>query len=264
MRSNLNLSLRTLDKFSLLLHGGPGTGKTHLMGDALAYEPGLVAYINVAGQDGWLSLAEYDLGDIHSETVETLEDFLACMQDLTAMGLQMCALDSVRDLFRLCVINTTGLDRPPKAGAQNNEYTQIYFDFEKSLRVFKDCARRVITCSTSDRSTDQLSSQVNVVPDLPGRWGNGIAGLFDFVGYIHASTVMGKIRRNLSFQPMTLSVSNTNSINILTRQRLAHAIAKDIEIPAGPGGWEQVLKTFESHLTGEVQEELPTKKWKKG
>jgi len=265
----LNLSLRSLDTFALLLHSGPGAGKTHFMGDACFYEQqnGPVGYVNIKGQEGWLSLAEYEFGEqMHAETVETLDDFMECMADFQSMGMACNTVDSLRDLLRLCVINTTGTDRPPKVGGNNNnEYSQIYFDFERAIRVMKDSARRVITCSTSDRSTDQLTGKVNIVPDLPGRQGNGIAALFDFVGYMHASTNLGMSKRNLSFQTMTVSVSKTDEISILTRQRLARAITKDIVIPNGKGGWEAMLTVFQEHLVLKDDEkpETPKKKWGK-
>lgn len=270
MRLPLNLGLRSIDEFTLLVHGGPGSGKTHLMGDALYHEQelGRVGYVNIAGQDGWLSLAEYGLEDSPSakaETVESMNDFLECMAEYEAGKYQCLCVDSVRDLLRICVTHTTGLERPPAAGQRDNEYGQIYHDFERCLRAMRRAAKRVITCSNSDRSTDQLTNKVNIVPDLMGRQGNGVAALFNFVGFLSATTTgLGKVKRELSFQPMSVSAGKDAEISILTRQSLARAITKPLAIPEGKGAWPALLELFTAHLSLEPGEAAPAPgRWKK-
>ena len=261
-RLPINLHLKSLDKFSFLVHSGPGAGKSHLLFDALYHERanGPVVFINIAGQDGYLSGAEYDFGpELIAETVDTLKD----LNDLlTEVGNASCiALDSVRDLLRLCVVNTTGSDRPPRAGKTENEYSQIYFDFEKTLRELKSSCKRFVTCSTSDRSVDQLTNNVNIVPDLMGRWSNGIASMVDFVGYMDATTNMGRVKRFLHFEPMTVTIGRDNEIAVLTRQRLARTLTKPLEVKTGKGAWQEILQIFEEHLCP-GEEEVKTK-WRR-
>ena len=56
-RHKFNLDEQILDSYTFLVHGGRGSGKTHLVGDMLKYEQqyGQVRLINVKGEDGALS-----------------------------------------------------------------------------------------------------------------------------------------------------------------------------------------------------------------
>jgi hypothetical protein len=269
-RFGLNLKLGSIEDFSMLLHGGPGAGKTHLIGDALAFEAAVhgiekVGYINIAGQDGWLSLAEYDLEGCLSETVDTYDSFLEVVREYAGLGLACVGVDSLRDVVRLASVSVTGLDKMPEVGKFNNDWSEIHFKSEIAVREMNKSASRVITVCTSDRSVDQLTGKVNITPDLPGRQARGIASSFDFVGYMYASNFAGRTKRLVAFKPMTVSLSKSDEIEVVTRSRLARGITSDIEIAHGKGGWAEIINVFTEHLSVDESETAgkPAKKWSK-
>lgn len=257
-RINIAEELQKIERFAMLVHGGGGAGKTHLMGSALQYESqfGDCAFVNVKGQDGFSSLAGYTFPS-NVDLIE-LDNYDEIQRYVTDNTFRLLAVDSLRDVHRFSVNKTTLGKRLPKSGQNNNEYTQIIFDFESLLGDMKSSAHRFLTVCTSDRSTDQLTGKINITPDLTGRLAAGISSSFDFVGFLSASQNMGILRRSLSFQPMTVSISKDQDLSVVTRTRgLVRPVTEDIQIPRGLNAWDKILAVFEAHLKADSAEEIP-------
>lgn len=238
MRQRLNLNLTTLDAgFAMLVHSAYGAGKTHLAGDFLATlrAEGPVAYINIRGEDGYLSLASFQLGDI-GETVETLAELRAAIDDYAGRQLVGLAVDSLKWLNRLVQAATLGTDtRAP----EKTEWGPVHFEMDRLCASLRRAAKYVLVTCPSDKSLDQLRDRTYITPDLPGREAAGAAGWFDFVGYLSADALgPGKIQRKVTFAP--------NS-NIVTRARTPRPIA-DVTLPEGPGGWARITAAINAAL----------------
>ena len=93
MRQRFNLDLTSSEKMTFLIHGNYGVGKTFLLGDMLREEKksGTVAYINIAGEDGALSIRNLGLGDV-GENVDTLTDLKDALADYRKQGLAALAV----------------------------------------------------------------------------------------------------------------------------------------------------------------------------
>lgn len=246
MREKFSLDLKTpsLEKTIMLIHGGYASGKTYLMADFLKYykSAGPVKFINVAGEDGYLSAQTFGLGDI-GETANTYDDLEAILNDCKKDKTVAIGLDSMKAAARLAMIKVVGSsDRMPSVGGQGNEWGDVHFKMENLTNRLRNAALFVLCVCPSDKSVNQLDGRTYITPDLPGREAAGSAGWFDFVGYINADvTGPGKIKRTVKFAP-------NNSI--LTRQRLPKPIINDIELPEGEGGWKKILDTINGSLSG--------------
>jgi hypothetical protein len=249
-----------LSTFAMLLHGAPGAGKTRLMGDLLSGTEGKRAFINIAGQDGLLSLISLELDGVIAATVDSyddLADFVCNEGPFDAL-----AVDSIRDVHRLAVAKITGGERILKMGRDENEYAEMSFAFERIINALKMQSKRFVTCSMSDRSTDQLTNSTKVTPDLPGRLAAGIAQYFDFVGYMSAQTnSFGKLSRTLSFQTKALQISKTAEIEILTKARVVSPVTADIVLKEGQSNWPTVSETLLAHMKAGVNTKKEKKSW---
>jgi len=237
MREKFSLDLKTatLEKTIMLIHGGYASGKTYLIADFLKYysKEGPVKFINVAGEDGYLSAQSFGLGNI-GETVTTYDDLIACLNDAKKEKCVAIGVDSMKMASKLAMAHVIGSsDRMPSVGGNGNEWGSVHFAMENITNRMRNAAPWVLCVCPSDKSVNQLDGRTYVTPDLPGREAAGSAGWFDFVGFLSADVVgPGKIQRKVKFAP-----NNT----ILTRQRLPRPIVNDIELPEGEGSWGKIV-----------------------
>lgn len=240
MRTRFNLDLSTLQRFTMLIHGGYGTGKTYFLGDMLREESkkGPVRFLNIAGEDGYLSAANIGLGEV-GETVDSLADFKAALADYTKLGLAALAIDGGKHFGRLCIRDACG-DRLPKVGTGSDDWQKIHLAFESTIATLRAAAPVVVMASSSDKSMDQVAGETSLTPDMPGRQAAGVGGQFDFVLILKAQ-VMGpnRIRRALLCAPQA---------NTVIRSRLPKALPTEIELPEGGGGWKKLREAMNECL----------------
>jgi hypothetical protein len=258
MRQKFDLDLKELNRFSVLFHGAFGSGKTHLLGDMLRTERerglsdathGLLAgeetqrrngvrFLNIAGEDGHLSIANFGLGMV-GETVDTYRDFLDALNDYRKENLRALAVDGGKWYGKLCIKDVCG-ERLPKVGGNSDDWTQIHSRFENGIGMMRSVAPIVVMASSSDRSMDQISGDISLTPDMPGRQAAGIAGMFDFVLVVRSVAIgPGKVRRWIDTAP----VSNT-----IIRQRLPQPLPSEIPIPENGGGWKNLIDAMQASL----------------
>ncbi len=240
MRERFNLDLKVLDRFTTLIHGNFGCGKTHFLGDALRYESakGPVRYLNIRGEDGSLSIANLGLGDV-GESVDTLEDYLEALKEYKTLNLRALAVDGGKHLGKLIIKAVCG-ERLPSVGRGSDDWQQIHAKFDNAIGLLKWVAPVIIMASSSDRSMDQVSGEMSLTPDLPGRQAAGIAGMFDFVFIIKAiSTSPTTVKRVIE----TVPVANT-----IIRQRLPRPLPPQIDIPENGGGWKKLVDAIQDCL----------------
>jgi len=240
---SLNLKSPSLEKMIMLLHGGYASGKTYMLADFLKYysKIGPVKFINVIGEDGYLSAQSLGLGDV-GETVTTYTELLDSLADAKKEKCVAVAVDSMKMASKLAMAHIVGSsDRMPSVGGNGNEWGAVHFAMENLTNRMRQSAPWVLCVCPSDKSVNQLDGKTYITPDLPGREAAGSAGWFDFVGYMSAD-VQGpnKIIRKVKFAP-----NNT----VLTRQRLPKPLVNDIEIPEGEGGWKRILDSINAILS---------------
>jgi hypothetical protein len=238
LRKKFNLDSQELDGYSVLVHGGRGAGKTHLMGDFLKTESkyGLVKFINVMGEDGCLTLRGMGLGDI-GEDVDSLKDFLDVLAECTKDKVHAIAVDSAHALSRWIMRKVTGSDRLPEIKTSGpNEWGAYHQDSYNTYMTLRRAAKMIMVSCPSDKSVEQLSGKTFVTPDLPGKQAAGIAGNFDFVGYLEVINSTGEVTRTFNMTP-----NNT----IIVRQRLPKQIKEAIKLPDGPGSWAVIKGRIE-------------------
>lgn len=241
MRTRINLDLTTLDRFTCLIHGNYGVGKSYLLGDFLRhYQPsGAVHFINIAGEDGYLTMANMELGQI-GETVDTLQDLQDALSDAKKAEVIALAIDGVKHIGRL-VIKTNCGERLPSVGKGSDDWQKIHRDLENTITSLRQVAPIVLCASSSDRSMDQISGELSLTPDLPGRAASGVGGMFDMVFVMKAVvTGPGRVKRSL----LTAPVSNT-----VIRARLPKPLPVEIVLPEGLGAWKLILDTLHKSLT---------------
>jgi hypothetical protein len=89
---------------------------------------------------------------------------------------------------------------------------------------------------------DQISGEISLTPDMPGRQAAGVGGQFDFVFLVKAQAMSPtKVRRWVCTAPQA---------NTIIRQRLPKSLPPEIEIPDGDGGWAAIKKAMEASLKG--------------
>ena len=240
MRERFDLDLKTLDRFTVLFHGAFGAGKTALLGDMLRYESkqGPVRYLNIKGEDGQLSIANFGLGDI-GETVDTLNDFRSALDDYKKAGVRALAIDGGKWFGKMVVRHVCG-DKTPTVGGASQDWTKIHGEFESTIISLRSIAPIVAFASSSDRSLDQISGEISLTPDMPGRQAAGVAGMFDFVLVVRAQTIRkGEIKRWIDTEP---------AANTIIRQRLPRPLPSEIPIPNGGGGWANFVNAIQKSL----------------
>lgn len=245
MREKFSMDLKTatLEKTIILIHGGYASGKTHLLGDFLKHYStlGPVKFINVIGEDGYLSAQSFGLGDV-GETVSTYDELIEALNEARTQKCVAIGVDSMKAASRLAMSKVVGSgDRMPTVGGNGNEWGDVHFKMENLVNRMRNAAPFVMCVCPSDKSVNQIDGRTYITPDLPGREAAGSAGWFDFVGFLNADvTGPGRISRKLKFAP-----NNT----ILTRQRLPRPIINDIEIPDGGGGWGKIIDAINAALS---------------
>ena len=230
----VKLDSTKLEGFSALFHGGYAVGKTHFVGDALKYESqfGDVRFLNIAGEDGYASLAQFDLGDV-IYTVDSTKDFEKTIADWSKLNLRAVGVDSLSHLARMVIAEKTGNKVPDKT-----DYPEIHFNMNNLIMTLRRAAFRLICVCPSDRSVEQISGDTLVTPDLPGRQAAGSAGWFDFVGYIKVVNAgPGKVNRSI--------VMGANSKFLVRQRGVKRAITQDIAIPENEGGYTNFINAVQ-------------------
>jgi len=241
MRKKFNLDVKTLESVLMLLHGPPGGGKTHLLGDMLRTEKekGEVAYIDVGKEMGSLTIANFQLGNI-AETVETLEDLKEVLAEYTRPGkFAGVGVDGLQRLTQLIIKKVCG-DNLPVISKTSQDWQKIHREFDTIFSSLRDIAPIVVCTAASDKSMDQLTGETSLTPDFPGRQAAGSAYYFDFVFMLRSEAIgPNRIKRTVYAAPIA---------NTVIRARLPKSLPATIELPEGNGGWAVVKSKIEKCL----------------
>lgn len=232
----IDLDTITLDGIRVLVHSIRAGGKTHLLGDFLTTEAkeGPVAYINTDGE-GYMTLQGSGLGKAMYR-VSNLKEYNEVVKEFAAKPLQAIAVDSAQILEQFCFHHVVGTDaRSPKGGTSQgsvNEWAEISREFYNALRYTRKAAKMLmVSCPSSINADPVTGAQKIISPDLSGQRALGIAGIFEFVGYIKMMvTSPGNVKRLIQFAP---------DGSVLVRQQKREAIKADIELPK-VGGWQAI------------------------
>ena len=253
MPNPFNLNLSTLERFSVLLQGIPNSGKTFMGGDMLKYEGqyGPTCFINVKGEDGWASIAGMELGNI-GYTVENEAQVAEMAAEMIRNKIHAAVLDGARPLFNSIIIGILQADKPDQRrlpdskldGDRSKSYwSQARFRMEENIKLLKSACKIFMASSVSAQDVHEITGEKQIAPDIYGKTGSGLVGLFDFAGYMTWSLQgPGRVRREVSFQTRS---------DVQTRQRLASEIKENIVLPDGPGGWALVKAAFQKGLRKE-------------
>ena len=263
IRRGIDLNLRSLDRFSMLVHGDYNTFKTYLVGSFLASlirQGKRVAFWNVRGEDGYQTLAAFPEIESakHIWELETYQDIEAALAELIAKPLDGLGIDSGKLWAAKVMLKYTGgEDRPlrvPKTrGDASQEWPLMHHDMERKMQAIRQCAAQVmITCPSDlsshhlDPSMDTWTKQKRVTPDFPGNEATRSSGWFDYVGYAEVkATAPGEARRLLHFE---------YNNEFVTRARVVVPFKEGIKIPdcsppyQGPSAWEILQRELQTHL----------------
>lgn len=245
MLTPFNLNLVDLSQFSVLLQGIPNAGKTHLACDMLRTERdhGNVAFLDIKGEKGYGSGAHMDLGNIgyRAEAKEDVEAFAAlCIKN----KIHAAVLDGGRHLYGMIMTKIVGANRLPDAKLDGerakSHWSNARFEFEQTILLVKTSVDILLLTSVSAQDVHEVTGAKQVAPDIYGKAGSGLVGLFDFSGYITSENKgPGRVERKVSFE-----VRN----DVQTRQRLAIPLKEAIILPDGFGGWSRIKAALEAGL----------------
>lgn len=228
----------------MLLHSIRAGGKTFLAGDFLKYESefGPVAYVNTDGE-GIMTIKGMGLGKVGYK-VQTLKDWKDLMAEFAKKPLHAIAVDSLQVLERIIKVGVMGTDqRSPVSSKDKNEWVDIGREFENAILALPKAASLVLATCPSAINMDQVTGNPRVVsPDLSGQRALGVAGYFEYVGYIKVVAVGGgTIKRSVQFAPDGVT---------LVRQQVPNALKEDIKLPEGLGGWKAIKDTIIKAMEG--------------
>ena len=225
---------RSLTGATFLFHGNYGSGKTYLLGDALRTEAqeGPVLFLNIRGEDGYLSIADLRGDNFSAETVDAFDDVRAVFADARKNGVRAVGIDGLHRLYGLAYVKALGSNRIPVVGGSKNEWSDVHKLVEDLIDEFRYFVPFVLCTSATDKSVDQIKGETHTTPNFPGRNAAGIAGHFDYVFFLD-SEVLGpsRIRRKLLTAPVS---------KMVVRYRLPKPLPTEIIMPEGPGGWALV------------------------
>lgn len=234
----LDLDNLAFEDIRILLHSIRAGGKTFLAGDFLKHESqyGPVAYVNTDGE-GLMTIKGMGLGKVGYK-VETLKDFKDVIAELSKTRIHALAVDSLQILERIVKIGVMGTaDRSPISTKDKNEWVDIGREFENAVLSLNKAAKLVLCTCPSAINADQITGNPRIIsPDLSGQRALGVAGYFEYVGYIKVMpTGKGKVKRSVQFAPDGVT---------LVRQQTPNAICEDIVLPDGLGGWQVIKETI--------------------
>ena len=241
-----NLDQAKPERSTYLIHGNYGVGKTSLLGDMLRTEAatGPVRYINMAGEDGSLSVSTLGLGDI-GYTAHDLEEFKAIIDDAKMQGLAAVGIDGFQWLGKFVIRSVCG-QRLPSVGKGSDDWQKIHQAFEQVVPTLRWMAPIVMATASSDRSMDQITGEITLTPDLPGRQAAGVGGMFDFVFVLKTRPVNPtKIERYVLTAPVG---------NMVIRARLPRSLPAELTLPEGPGGWAKIKAAIAACFMPEAAE----------
>lgn len=251
MLIDFDLNLANLSKISMLLQGVPNSGKTHLACDMLRTERafGPIAFLDIQGEEGYGSGAHMGLGKIgkRASSKQDVLDFAAyCVKEKIHAGV----LDGGRHLYMTIMNNVmqaggaSDLPRLPDA-KKDGERARTYwsnarFEFEQTITAVKTSVNVLILTSVSAQDVHEITGEKQTAPDIYGKAGSGLIGLFDFAGFMSWRILgPGRLERRISFQARN---------DAQTRQRLAFPLKEDIVLPEGFGGWSKIKAALEAGL----------------
>ena len=238
----MNLDTATLDGIRVLVHSIRAGGKTHLAGDFLKEESkvGPVAYINTAGE-GFMTIQSIGLGNVMYR-VTSLKEYNEVIASFVAKPLHAIAVDSAQILEQFCMWDVMGTDkRSPMSTKEKNEWVDINREFYNALRQTCKAAKMFFMTAPSAINADPITGAAKMIsPDLIGQRALGIAGSFEFVGYIKLlAKGGGNVERSIQFAPDGVT---------LVRQQSPKPITADIKLPQ-VGGWAAVKSAIINGLT---------------
>lgn len=243
----LDLNNLTFEDVRILVHSIRAGGKTFLAGDFLKHESqyGPVAYVNTDGE-GLMTIKGMGLGNI-GYRVETLKDFKDVMAEFSKNRLHALAVDSLQILERLVKVHVMGTaERSPISTKDKNEWVDIGREFENAVLSLNKAAKLVLCTCPSAINADQITGNPRIIsPDLSGQRALGVAGYFEYVGYIKVTSVgKGKVKRAIQFAPDGVT---------LVRQQNTGSINEDIQLPDGLGGWALIKDAIMKAIEGTVK-----------
>jgi len=264
MRERFNLDINTLDRFSLMVIGINGAGKTRLLGDMLAHEKsyGEVLYVHAENEDGLLTISGMNIGN-NGVTVSTYEEYMEAIghyaDSSAGKELQAIAIDSLHAFVPLCKLvvmqksKYQGTDRDlvipnadeRKAGAPGGEWSEFHILLEKVVRSARKVAKYTMFACAMAPTGDPMSLDSGmkrpdrIGPDLPGTAATRSAGWFNFVGELKVRQLADGPKREFD-----LRATGKNVI----RQSIPNEITDIINIPTGKGGWLAIKNAIEGGL----------------
>ena len=239
MIKKIDLDKTAIDNLRVLVHSIRAGGKTHLCGDMLKYESqfGPVAYVNRDGE-GLTTIKGIGLGEVGYQ-VETLKDFKELMKQFIDKPIHAMVVDSLQVLERMVKLGVLGTnERSPISTKEKNEWVDIGREFENALLSMSKATKLLLCTCPSAINADLVTNNPRLIsPDLSGQRALGVAGYFEYVGYIKVMQVgKGKSKRCIQFAPDGVTC---------VRQQVPNEIIEDIPIPDGPGGWAAIRAAIE-------------------
>ena len=264
IKRGIDLNLRSLDRFSMLVHGDYNTFKTYLVGSFLAYlirQGKKVIFWNVRGEDGMPTLAAFPEIDPkkHIWELENAADIEGALVELIANPYDALGIDSGKLWAdKIMLLFTGGEDRPLRVPKGKGDYSQewplMHHKMERMMQAIRQAAKQVmITCPSDlsshhlDPSMDTWAKKKRITPNFPGNEATKASGWFDYVGYAQIqATSPGEQRRLLHFE---------YNEEFVSRARLVLPFKEGISIPdcsvpgyKGPSAWEVVQTQLLAHL----------------
>lgn len=193
----------------VLVHGGPGSGKT-----VLAATLGENSVL-ISAESGILSLRKqnlermfgvgarginYNLPIIQVQTISDFNDALAwCQTSAEARAFQSIGLDSISEIAEAVLNNAKRTVKDPRQA-----YGELTEKMETLVRAFRDLpGKNVYMAAKQEPMKDELTGIIKYGPSMPGRkLGPGLPYFFDEVFRLGISTdPQGKSVRFLQTQP---------------------------------------------------------------
>ena len=253
MRSPFDLNLATLERLSVVVQGVTNVGKTHLIGDMLKHEEqfGPIRFLDVQGEGGWSTIAHMGWPTGISEVIENASDVQDFAADCIRNKVHAVGLDGLRLLYNHILVaqvqsnpKNAGQVRLPDANLDGDRSKSYWangrFLMEQAITALKGSVKILLATSTSAVDIHEVTEKKSIAPDIYGKMGSGLTGLFDFAGYMTSAPLgPGRVAYNVSFEVRS---------DVQTRQRLAVPLTEPIILPSGLGGWALIKAAFQQGL----------------
>jgi hypothetical protein len=185
----------TIGEAAFLFYGGPGTGKTHMLG-TVDEVPELLPAVYVGFDNSWRTIAGCSFARPNIVRFDQMHELVRAIHT-GAIPCKTLLLDGLDGLYSMCirewmVANTASRVHPAVPAMQ--DYLVATSRFRTVMDSLAKLEKTWILCTCHMQEFKDEVNLVYVRPNMTGKLALEITQWFDFAGYLYVKAMMNKVQ----------------------------------------------------------------------